>query len=148
MPPRCLTDISKSIALYMHDESSAHRVLAIDLCSRGLQIWQHYFETIDILRTLFDLATSTKREPNVPVIRNPASQAKVAVLQIATSSTPLFMTTLSLDILNPKSTEHRKSVMQLLAFLIRKVSLAQVLPLILIGIHNRNPWFCIRTSPV
>jgi hypothetical protein len=106
----------------MHDESSAHRVLAIDLCSRGLQIWQHYFDTMDILRTLFDLATSTKREPNIPVIRNPASQAKVAVLQVATSSTPLFMTTLSLDILNPKSAEHRKSVMQLLAFLIRKAS--------------------------
>ena len=81
---------------------------------------------MDILRTLFDLATSAKREPNIPVIRNPASQAKVAVLQVATSSTPLFMTTLSLDILNPKSLEHRKSVMQLLAFLIRKVSSIRV----------------------
>lgn len=33
------------------------------------------------------------------------------------------MTTLSLDILHPHSLEHRKSVMQLVAFLIRKVGL-------------------------
>lgn len=52
-------------------------------------------------------------------------QARQAVLQIASDARggggALFMTTLSLDILHPKGLEHRRSVMQLVAFLIRKV---------------------------
>lgn len=54
-------------------------------------------------------------------------QARQAVLQIASDGRggggALFMTTLSLDILHPKGLEHRRSVMQLVAFLIRKVCL-------------------------
>jgi hypothetical protein len=52
-------------------------------------------------------------------------QARQAVLQIASDARggggALFMTTLSLDILHPRGLEHRRSVMQLVAFLIRKV---------------------------
>lgn len=55
-------------------------------------------------------------------------QARQAVLQIAgdtrSGGGTLFMTTLSLDILHPKDLEHRRSVMQLVAFLIRKVCTA------------------------
>ena len=74
---------------------------------------------MDILRALFTLATSSKKEGIT--IQNVGAQARLAVLQIASSNTPLFMTTLSLDIITPASLEHRKSVMQILAFLIRKV---------------------------
>ena len=55
-------------------------------------------------------------------MRNAAAQARLAVLHIASGNTPLFMTTLSLDILHPRTVEYSKSVMQLVAFLIRKVS--------------------------
>ncbi|KAG1719005.1 hypothetical protein EDB19DRAFT_1648998, partial [Suillus lakei] len=113
-----LIDISKSIALYLHDESSAHRSLAIDLCARGFQIWQHYIDAMAVLRALYTLATNSRKE--TISAQNIGPQARLAVLQIASSNTPLFMTTLTLDILNPKTLDQRKSVMQLVAFMIRK----------------------------
>ncbi|KAJ7465077.1 hypothetical protein FB451DRAFT_1262556 [Mycena latifolia] len=113
-----LTDISKSIALYLHDEQSLYRVLAIDLCSRGFHIWQHYIDAMEILRALFTLATSSRKE--TISAQNAGPQARLAVLQIASNNTALFMTTLALDILNPLGVDHRKSVMQIVAFLIRK----------------------------
>ncbi|KAG2114253.1 uncharacterized protein F5147DRAFT_678636 [Suillus discolor] len=113
-----LIDISKSIALYLHDESSAYRGLAIDLCARGFQIWQHYIDAMAVLRALYTLATNTRKE-TIPA-QNIGPQARLAVLQIASSNTPLFMTTLTLDILNPKTLDQRKAVMQLVAFMIRK----------------------------
>lgn len=112
-------DISKSISLYLHDENSIYRVLAIDLCSRGFHVWQHYIDVMEILRALFNLATSSKKE--AITAQNISAQARLAVLQIATNSTPLFMTTLGMDILSPATLEHRKAVMQIVAFLIRKV---------------------------
>ncbi|KAI8986132.1 WD40 repeat-like protein [Trametes punicea] len=118
LPTSTLTDIARSIAMYLHDETCPHRSLAIDLCSRGFQIWQQYVDAVEMLRALFTLATTTKKEaisvPNIGV------QARSAVLQIAASNTPLFMTTLVLDILHPRTVQHRKSVMQLVIFLIRK----------------------------
>ena len=124
-----LTDISKSIAMYLHDEQSKYRVLAIDLCSRGFQVWQHYIDAMDILRALFTLATNTSKQ--AITAQNVGAQARLAVLQIASSSTPLFMTKLGLDILHPQSVEHRKCVMQIVAFLIRKVNIS----LLLSGVH-------------
>jgi len=105
--------------MYLHDEKSTYRVLAIDLCSRGFHIWQHYVDAMEILRALFNLATNSRKESIST--KNVGPQARLAVLQIAASNTPLFMTTLGLDILHPRSVEHRKSTMQLVAFLIRKV---------------------------
>ena len=60
-------------------------------------------------------------------MHNVGQQARTAVLQIASGNTPLFMTTLSIDILQPKSVQHRKSVMQLVIFLIHKVRTRTVL---------------------
>ncbi|KAI0671154.1 WD40 repeat-like protein [Trametes maxima] len=118
LPTSTLTDIAKSIALYLHDETSPYRSLAIDLCSRGFQVWQQYVDAVEMLRALFTLATTSKKE--AIIVPNIGVQARSAVLQIAASNTPLFMTTLAIDILNPRSVQHRKSVMQLVIFLIRK----------------------------
>ncbi|KAJ4468166.1 hypothetical protein J3R30DRAFT_3715082 [Lentinula aciculospora] len=116
-----LTDIAKSITMYLHEEDSVHRVLAIDLCSRGFHVWQHYIDALDILRSLFSLATNSKKESINA--QNVSAQARLATLHIASTNTPLFMTTLGLDILNPTSTEQRKSVMQIVALLIKKARL-------------------------
>ncbi|KAG6814949.1 hypothetical protein H0H93_011569, partial [Arthromyces matolae] len=113
-----LTDISKSIAMYLHDGQSLHRVLAIDLCSRGFHIWQHYIDAMEILRALFTLSTSIGKDSIS--LYNVAPQARLAVLQIASANTPLFMTTLGLDILTPPTLDHRKAVMQIFAFLVKK----------------------------
>ncbi|KAG8814855.1 hypothetical protein FRC19_001453, partial [Serendipita sp. 401] len=118
--PSTITDIVTSIVTFLHDHSSAHRVIGIDLSSRGLQIWQTYTDTMEILRSLFELATSSRKDPEKSSIRDPGTQARLAVLHVASSSTPLFMTKLLLDLTHPRSPEHSRSVMQLLAFLIRK----------------------------
>jgi WD repeat-containing protein 7 len=117
-------DIAKSIAIYLHDDQSLYRTLAIDLSSKGFHIWQHYIDAMEILRALFSLATNTKKESITT--QNPGAQARLAILHIASSNTPLFMTTLCLDVLSPGTVEHRKSVMQVVAFLIRKVLLVVV----------------------
>jgi hypothetical protein len=114
-----LTDISKSITLYLHDENSQYRILAIDLCSRGFELWQHYVDAMEILRALFMLATTSRKE--VISAQNIGPQARLAVLQIASTNTALFMTTLALDIHHPQSVEHQKSILQIFAILIRKV---------------------------
>ncbi|KAJ8081077.1 hypothetical protein PM082_017918 [Marasmius tenuissimus] len=113
-----LKDVCKSISLYLHDEHSIYRVLAIDLCSRGFHVWQHYIDALEILRALFHLATSSRKE--IISAQNVGAQARLAILHISSTHTPLFMTTLSMDILKPTDTEHRKNVMQIVAFLIRK----------------------------
>ena len=116
-----LTEIAKSIALYLHDEFSPYRALAIDLGSLGFAIWQQYVDVVQMLRALFALATSTKKE--TISVHNVGQLARTAVLHIASANTPLFMTTLSMDILQPRNVQHRKSIMQLVVFLIRKVGI-------------------------
>ncbi|KAI0088571.1 hypothetical protein BDY19DRAFT_993956 [Irpex rosettiformis] len=116
LPSTVLTDIAKSISLYLHDEHSPHRALAIDLCSRGFPVWQQHVDAVEMLRSLFALATSSRKDTNF----NVGQQARNAVLQIASGNSPLFMTTVSMDILQPKNVQHRKSVMQLVIFLIHK----------------------------
>jgi hypothetical protein len=105
--------------VYLHENDVSCKALAIDLCSRGFNVWQHYIDSMEMLRNLFDIATSTKKESISA--QNVGPQARQAVLRIVADNTGIFMTTLSLDILHPQSLEHRKSVMQVVAFLIRKV---------------------------
>ena len=116
-----LNVISKSVMIYLHENDMSCKALAIDLCCRGFSIWQHYVDSMEMLRSLFSLATSSKKESISA--QNVGPQARQAVLHVVTTDTGIFMTTLSLDILHPHSLEHRKSVMQLVAFLIRKVGL-------------------------
>ncbi|KAI6030774.1 hypothetical protein F5J12DRAFT_802739 [Pisolithus orientalis] len=113
-----LADISKSVASYLHKEDLTSRLLAVDLCTRGFQVWQRYVDAMAILRALFTLAMNSRKD-NVSV-QNVGQQARQAIFQIASTNTPLFMTTLTLDILSPKNLEYRKIVMQLVALLTRK----------------------------
>jgi hypothetical protein len=129
-----LSDVSKSITMYLHDEQSKYRILAIDLCSRGFQVWQNYVDAVDILRALFTFATNASK--HAITAQNVGAQARLAVLQIVSSSTPLFMTTLGLDILHPRTVDYRKSVLQIVAFLIRKVRVCHSSPRS--GILNRS----------
>ncbi|KAG8857990.1 hypothetical protein FRB96_005481 [Tulasnella sp. 330] len=115
-----LTDIAKSISVYLHDESSVHRVLAIELCSLGFHVWQHYIDSVTVLRALFELATAPRKDTAGIGGNNTPQTARAAVLHIASTNTALFMTTLTMDISQPASPEHKKSVMQLVVFIIRK----------------------------
>ena len=107
--------------MYLHDDRPTCKMLAIDLCSRGFDIWQSYVDVMGLLRSLFNLATHTKKDGITTL--NVGSAARSAVLQITSSDTPLVMTSLSMDILHVTDVQQRKSLMQMLAFLIRKVGL-------------------------
>jgi hypothetical protein len=113
--------VSNSITLYLHTDDSPYRHLAIDLCSSGFQIWQHYVDAMEILRSLFRLATL--KPPSTASAQGSSSlaaQARHATLQIASSNTPLFMTTLSFDILNASSPAQRNATMKLVAFMAKR----------------------------
>lgn len=139
---RCLTDISKSIQSYLRDDDTQHLILAIDLCARGFSTWQQYIDAMEMLRSLLSLATTSKKESISS--ENASPQARLAVLQIASSNTHLFMTTLTLDIVNPTSTEHRKSVLQIVAFLIRKVKEYIIASWPVINKLHRNLWYYLQ----
>lgn len=106
--------------LYLHDNDASLKATAVDLSSRGFHIWQQYIDATTMLRSLVTLATSTRKEN---IAANVGPQARQAILNIVTHHTGLFMTTISLDIMNPRDIEQRRSVMQLVAFLIRKVKI-------------------------
>lgn len=124
-PTSTLTDISKSILLYLHDESSPHRAVAVDLGARGFHLWQNYISAMELLRSLFRLTTFTSVAGTSSVDKEKgriiAQHARSGVLHIAASATPLFVSTISLDIMDATSVVHRNSTMQLIAFIIRKV---------------------------
>lgn len=113
-----LMNVSKSIASYLHEEDPIRRLLGVDLCTRGFHVWQRHVDAMAILRALFTLAVNSRKD-NISV-QNVGQQARQAILQIASTNTPLFMATLTLDILSPKNLEYRKIVMQLVALLTRK----------------------------
>lgn len=113
--------------LYLHDELSPHRIVSVDLGSRGFHIWQNYVSAMELLRALFRLAsgygvgtTSPAERENARVV---AQHARTGVMHIAANDTPLFVSTISLDIMDATSVVHRNSTMQLIAFIIRKAGL-------------------------
>lgn len=71
-----------------------------------------------ILRTLFGLATG--KDSSTPTeLRN---LARMATVRVASVNTPLFITTLSLDIMSAKEVGERNGTLKLLGFMVRKVS--------------------------
>ncbi|KAM0751154.1 hypothetical protein T439DRAFT_313451 [Meredithblackwellia eburnea MCA 4105] len=112
-----LKEISSSITTFLADEDRPyHQAIATELCARGFEIWQNYVDAMPLVRQLFGLATGrTASTPND--LRN---MARLATLHVAGVNTPLFMTTLSFDILNAQSASHRNATMKLLGFMVRK----------------------------
>ncbi|OXG25397.1 hypothetical protein C367_03219 [Cryptococcus neoformans Ze90-1] len=121
MGPTSLKSLSESVALYLHEPNCDYISLAVELCSKGFTIWQSYVDPSDLLRRLFHLATN-KEPPSMPSHSSTsiAAQARLAILLVASSNPPLFMSTLSMDILDAKSAESRSSIMKLCVFMARK----------------------------
>lgn len=121
MRPTSLKALSESVALYLHEPNCDHISLAVELCSKGFTTWQSYVDPSDLLRRLFHLATN-KEPPSMSSHSSTsiAAQARLAILLVASSNPPLFMSTLSMDILDAKSAESRSSIMKLCVFMARK----------------------------
>ena len=105
----------------MNDDQSPNRAVAIDLCSRGFHIWRIYVNAMELLRSLSRLAVGTQAQKDNADLRHLIQLARTGVLHIAKTNTPLFISTISLDIMDTNSIEHRGSTMQLIAYIIRKV---------------------------
>lgn len=124
LPPVLLKEVANSIALYVKDDAlPTQQTTAIILCDRGFTIFQHYFDAMNVVRALFSLSTSKSQEQkenvSATVLENRAL-ARRATLRIAEDNTPLFMTTLSLDILHAQSPAHCDATMRLVALMVRK----------------------------
>ncbi len=127
MSPRLLKDIAINVHdAIVSDKGSEMRTVqelqmlgvAIDLCRSGFSVWQHYFDATEVVRSLFALSTSTAGGHSAD--GELRTLARSATLQIAAENTPLFMTTLSLDILHARSAAHCAATMRLVAFMVRK----------------------------
>ncbi|BEJ14047.1 hypothetical protein CspHIS471_0312210 [Cutaneotrichosporon sp. HIS471] len=114
LSPGALKAVSESVVYYLNDPDHTHVGLAIELCARAFSILQTYVDPMDLLRRLFFLSTHNEIGPNL------AAQARLAVLYVASSNAPLFMSTLSMDILDAKTIEGRMSIMKLCVFMARK----------------------------
>ncbi|SPO20149.1 uncharacterized protein UTRI_00545_B [Ustilago trichophora] len=125
--PKVLKDIASTIhGAIVSDRGSEMRsaqesqmlAVAIELCRGGFSMWQHYFDATEVVRSLFALSTSTSGGNTSD--GDLRSLARSATLQIAAENTPLFMTTLSLDILHARSAAHCAATMRLVAFMVRR----------------------------
>ncbi|CDU24096.1 uncharacterized protein SPSC_02725 [Sporisorium scitamineum] len=131
LSPRMLKDIASIIhGAIVSDKGSEMRTpqelqmlgVAIELCRSGFSMWQHYFDAAEVVRSLFALSTSSSSSSNSGANGDGELRtlARAATLQIAAENTPLFMTTLSLDILHARSPAHCSATMRLVAFMVRK----------------------------
>ncbi|KAI3482741.1 hypothetical protein L1887_54497 [Cichorium endivia] len=127
LSPRLLKDIASTVhSAIVGDRGSEMRTgeelqklaVAVELCRRGFSMWQHYFDATEVVRALFALSTSTSASSSGE--SELRALARSATLQIAAENTPLFMTTLSLDILHARSAAHCAATMRLVAFMVRK----------------------------
>ncbi len=112
-----LKDIAASILSYLGKAKPPHQMLAIDLCHKGFDVWQNYVDPSELLRSLFALAVPKDINPSNSTV---AAHARNAVLHLAADSSPMFVTTLSMDIMDARSVEERDSVMRLCVFVARK----------------------------
>jgi hypothetical protein len=136
-----LKDLSTSILSFFSPDSSPYaQCIATELCSLGFEIWQNYIDAMELLRLLFDRATGLQASTR--------SLARTAVLHVAGVNTPLFMTTLLFDILNPSDVVHRNATMKLLGFMVRKVSCFSLASrAVLIPRSNQKPLVLYTSLP-
>ncbi|WWC92997.1 uncharacterized protein L201_007961 [Kwoniella dendrophila CBS 6074] len=124
MQSNVLKSIAESIAIFLQSNSFSLLSLAIELCSKGFATWQSYIDPSELLRRLFYLSTnkefSSSSNSGYGGTTSIAAQSRLAVLHVASLNPALFMSTLSMDILDAKSVENRTSIMKLCVFISRK----------------------------
>lgn len=90
----------------------------LEICSKTFEIIQNYIDAIELVRNLFGWATGKDGECPGEL----KAMAKYACLHVASVNTPLFMTTLSYDLMMSDNPNDRISTMKLVVFMVRRVS--------------------------
>lgn len=119
MSPVLLKQVSQTVAQCVSPRAPPeHAAVALELCSTGFGIWQHYVDAVALVRGIFELATDEKADIQL------RSAARRATLALAAQHGPLFMSTLAMDILHPPSAHFSQVALRLVAFIVRHKPLA------------------------
>jgi hypothetical protein len=116
-PCSTLKDIASSIMLVLKEGTVSSRSAAIDFAHKGFGIWQAYIDPADLLRSLFDLAVMKDEDAKGGQLM---THARTAVLQLASSAGPLFISTMTLDIVTAETIPRRNAIMKLCVFIARR----------------------------
>lgn len=119
MSPARLKQVSHAIAQNVSPRAPTEwAVAALELCSIGFDVWQHYVDAVALVRGIFELATD---EQAAGILRTAARRATLA---LASQHGALFMSTLAMDILHAPSAHHNQVALRLVAFMVRHKPLA------------------------
>lgn len=124
-------DVADQVARAVESTDSVLRQsVALELLIRGFGVFQHWFDAVRVLRSVFKLATSSgagKTQSAVSSTNGLRNLSRQAILSIAAVNAPLFMSVLASDAAQPDiDPEERASTMRLIAFMVRKVSLCPI----------------------
>ncbi|KAL7006212.1 hypothetical protein EMMF5_004333 [Cystobasidiomycetes sp. EMM_F5] len=119
-------DVADQVARAVESTDSVLRQsVALELLIRGFGVFQHWFDAVRVLRSVFKLATSSgagKTQSAVSSTNGLRNLSRQAILSIAAVNAPLFMSVLASDAAQPDiDPEERASTMRLIAFMVRKV---------------------------
>jgi len=103
--------------LVLKEGTVSSRSAAIDFAHKGFEIWQAYIDPADLLRSLFDLAVMKDEDAKGGHLM---THARTAVLQLASSAGPLFISTVTLDIVTAETIPRRNAIMKLCVFIARR----------------------------
>lgn len=123
--PSLLKRVAAMVAAYLAapPSDSPPVWVATELCCTGIHVWQHYIDTVALVRRLFCIAT----EPDDVAVTQQRlagltlrGLARRATLELASKHSALFMSTLAMDILHAPSVEQSQVTLRLVAFLVRQ----------------------------
>ncbi|WFD27692.1 hypothetical protein MNAN1_002696 [Malassezia nana] len=123
--PSLLKRVAAMVAAYLAapPSDSLPTWVATELCCTGIHVWQHYIDTVALVRRLFCIATepddvaATQQRLAGLTLRG---LARRATLELASKHSALFMSTLAMDILHAPSVEQSQVTLRLVAFLVRQ----------------------------
>ena len=123
--PLLLKRVAAMVAAYLARPAADSLPIwvATELCCTGCHVWQHYVDTVALVRHIFRVATepddvaATHLRLTGLTLRG---LARRATLELASKHGALFMSTLAMDILHAPSVEQSQVTLRLVAFLIRQ----------------------------
>lgn len=113
-PPALLRHVARLVLAFLAHATPGTRQthIALELCA-GCHVWQHYIDTVDLVRRVFCLATQDEGH-------GLRGLARRATLALAEKHSTLFMSTLAMDILHAPSVEQSQVTQRLVAFMIHQ----------------------------
>lgn len=122
MDPNVLRDVATGVISSIEDSDNVTgQMVALHLCIGGFSVWQQYIDAMQLLRLVSTLAMQQEEGSSLSKEKQSViALARRTTLHIAEENTPLFMTTLHLDILQASTANSAAATMRLVAFIVRR----------------------------